>query len=72
MTGKAVMLDEIINYVQSLQRQVEVKIFKFCLPKSLLFNFNVNLICDWILLFHGVIFAVSFNEVGKCESKNGF
>lgn len=24
MTGKAVMLDEIINYVQSLQRQVEV------------------------------------------------
>jgi hypothetical protein len=24
-TGKAVMLDEIINYVQSLQRQVEVK-----------------------------------------------
>ena len=27
VTGKAVMLDEIINYVQSLQRQVEV-IFK--------------------------------------------
>lgn len=25
VTGKAVMLDEIINYVQSLQRQVEVK-----------------------------------------------
>jgi hypothetical protein len=24
ITGKAVMLDEIINYVQSLQRQVEV------------------------------------------------
>ena len=24
VTGKAVMLDEIINYVQSLQRQVEV------------------------------------------------
>lgn len=28
VTGKAVMLDEIINYVQSLQRQVEVKIRK--------------------------------------------
>lgn len=27
ITGKAVMLDEIINYVQSLQRQVEVR---FC------------------------------------------
>lgn len=26
MTGKAVMLDEIINYVQSLQRQVEVMV----------------------------------------------
>lgn len=25
ITGKAVMLDEIINYVQSLQRQVEVR-----------------------------------------------
>jgi len=24
VTGKALMLDEIINYVQSLQRQVEV------------------------------------------------
>ena len=27
VTGKAVMLDEIINYVQSLQRQVEVLSF---------------------------------------------
>ncbi|XP_031273000.1 transcription factor bHLH74-like [Pistacia vera] len=27
ITGKAVMLDEIINYVQSLQQQVEIKIF---------------------------------------------
>ena len=26
VTGKALMLDEIINYVQSLQRQVEVKL----------------------------------------------
>lgn len=25
ITGKAVMLDEIINYVQSLQQQVEVR-----------------------------------------------
>ncbi|XP_059310877.1 transcription factor bHLH62-like [Lycium ferocissimum] len=29
VTGKAVMLDEIINYVQSLQCQVEVNYFKF-------------------------------------------
>jgi hypothetical protein len=26
VVGKAVMLDEIINYVQSLQRQVEVQV----------------------------------------------
>jgi hypothetical protein len=26
ITGKAMMLDEIINYVQSLQRQVEVSV----------------------------------------------
>lgn len=30
ITGKAVMLDEIINYVQSLQQQVEVSnLFQF-------------------------------------------
>ncbi len=29
VTGKAVMLDEIINYVQSLQRQVEVSYIIF-------------------------------------------
>ena len=28
ITGKAMMLDEIINYVQSLQRQVEVSVLK--------------------------------------------
>lgn len=28
VTGKALMLDEIINYVQSLQRQVEVELNK--------------------------------------------
>lgn len=43
VTGKAVMLDEIINYVQSLQQQVEVSTFadRSCelefLPESLLF-----------------------------------
>nr|GMD20170.1 Transcription factor bHLH62 [Ipomoea batatas] len=29
VTGKALMLDEIINYVQSLQRQVEVNYLGF-------------------------------------------
>lgn len=33
ITGKAGMLDEIINYVQSLQRQVEVR----TLPTSIIF-----------------------------------
>lgn len=30
VTGKAGMLDEIINYVQSLQKQVEVYIYDIC------------------------------------------
>lgn len=38
MTGKAVMLDEIINYVQSLQRQVEVKTWMILI---LLFEFEL-------------------------------
>lgn len=49
VTGKAVMLDEIINYVQSLQRQVEVitnippihcmlKYARFCLNQGLASN----------------------------------
>jgi hypothetical protein len=36
VTGKAVMLDEIINYVQSLQRQVEVSTMLISLSLSLL------------------------------------
>jgi hypothetical protein len=31
ITGKAMMLDEIINYVQSLQRQVEVSVIELLL-----------------------------------------
>jgi len=38
VTGKAVMLDEIINYVQSLQRQVEV-CFLLCVVCSWLHDF---------------------------------
>jgi len=37
VTGKAVMLDEIINYVQSLQRQVEV--CRFLILNEVLFVF---------------------------------
>ena len=41
VTGKAVMLDEIINYVQSLQRQVEVRGFKDCIFHLLFPTFYV-------------------------------
>ena len=34
ITGKAMMLDEIINYVQSLQRQVEVSVIELLLESS--------------------------------------
>lgn len=36
VTGKALMLDEIINYVQSLQRQVEVIQYKFLFSSSMI------------------------------------
>ncbi|RDX92683.1 Transcription factor bHLH74, partial [Mucuna pruriens] len=41
ITGKAVMLDEIINYVQSLQQQVELLSMKLATVKPEL-NFNVD------------------------------
>ena len=34
ITGKAMMLDEIINYVQSLQRQVEVSVVLKQIPQT--------------------------------------
>lgn len=55
ITGKAVMLDEIINYVQSLQRQVEVWIVYFInvLESWSLYILNLKLVvcffssCPW-------------------------
>ncbi|KAG4391967.1 hypothetical protein GLYMA_04G048000v4 [Glycine max] len=44
-TGKAVMLDEIINYVQSLQQQVEFLSMKLATVNPQL-NFNVEQICS--------------------------
>ncbi|XXG79993.1 hypothetical protein AAC387_Pa09g0954 [Persea americana] len=41
VTGKAVMLDEIINYVQSLQRQVEVMSMKLAVVNPWL-DFNIE------------------------------
>lgn len=41
ITGKAVMLDEIINYVQSLQQQVEVRqLFSYSGIRIVLNEFN--------------------------------
>lgn len=47
VTGKAGMLDEIINYVQSLQRQVEVNLLLSSAPftvqiRSLIGNFELS------------------------------
>lgn len=47
ITGKAGMLDEIINYVQSLQRQVEVIIYiLICLRSSIFLMSNWDFSCD--------------------------
>ncbi|XP_052182741.1 transcription factor bHLH137 [Diospyros lotus] len=43
VTGKALMLDEIINYVQSLQNQVEFLSMKLASMNPLLYDFGVDL-----------------------------
>ncbi|WOK97488.1 transcription factor bHLH137-like [Canna indica] len=43
VTGKALMLDEIINYVQSLQNQVEFLSMKIASLSPVLYDFNVEL-----------------------------
>uniref|UniRef100_A0A804PFX0 BHLH domain-containing protein n=1 Tax=Zea mays TaxID=4577 RepID=A0A804PFX0_MAIZE len=61
ITGKAVMLDEIINYVQSLQRQVEFLSMKLATVNPEL-GFDIEQIIskqmllsqDWHLAFYGV------------------
>jgi hypothetical protein len=51
VTGKAVMLDEIINYVQSLQRQIEVSTQSVASPLKLLVQNRVKCLdCDLIYL----------------------
>ncbi|XP_068643744.1 transcription factor HBI1-like [Aristolochia californica] len=46
ITGKAGMLDEIINYVQSLQRQVEFLSMKLAAVNPRLYYFNIDNFCD--------------------------
>ncbi|XP_017232713.1 transcription factor bHLH137 isoform X2 [Daucus carota subsp. sativus] len=43
VTGKALMLDEIINYVQSLQNQVEFLSMKIASVNPMLYDFGVDL-----------------------------
>ncbi|XP_031476768.1 transcription factor bHLH137-like [Nymphaea colorata] len=43
VTGKALMLDEIINYVQSLQNQVEFLSMKLASLNPMVYNFSVDL-----------------------------
>ncbi|XP_042432027.1 transcription factor bHLH137-like isoform X2 [Zingiber officinale] len=43
VTGKALMLDEIINYVQSLQNQVEFLSMKIASLSPVLYDFNMDL-----------------------------
>lgn len=61
------MLDEIINYVQSLQRQVEV-IIKYSVDLCHIFL----CMCVYKFLNWVGFDAVSFNEIGNCQSKDGF
>ena len=67
ITGKAMMLDEIINYVQSLQRQVEVSVIEL-LSESLVKSqdfFGNNWTC--VSMF-ALDFSVPFNEALSYQS----
>jgi hypothetical protein len=58
VTGKAMMLDEIINYVQSLQRQVEVSRTFLLLLLDLLLLFLLGF-CTSVLNSKGISLAVA-------------
>ncbi|KAG6476496.1 hypothetical protein ZIOFF_065738 [Zingiber officinale] len=59
--GKASVLDEIINYVQSLQSQIEVCIFS---------RYQISLIVGRLYEFCSCVFLVSVTEAGCCKSWN--
>lgn len=66
VTAKALMLDEIINYVQSLQRQVEVSYY----VESGLnhFSFKSATLCDqWCF----ILLAVFIHEANLCQPNAG-
>jgi hypothetical protein len=67
ITGKAMMLEEIINYVQSLQRQVEVSKLL-----NLLFGISVNeylrLTAEASKCMFVVAFSVPLNETLSYQS----
>lgn len=71
------MLDEIINYVQSLQRQVEVNSKEA--SKSQWFMVVIGCQFSWFSFTEFVLvvefffsLSVSFNEVGNCQSSDGY
>jgi hypothetical protein len=67
ITGKAMMLDEIINYVQSLQRQVEVhKLSDLLFEKSI--NESLGLTAEASNCMFVTDFSVPFNEALSYQS----
>ena len=62
ITGKVGMLDEIINYVQSLQQQVEV--INKSTKKFIYFFFTKSV--DFFFFF---FFLVLIHELGRSESR---
>lgn len=59
------MLDEIINYVQSLQRQVEVN-----QHLGVIVFANSSFFAHWVCMF--CCFAVPLHEIGFCQYQAGF
>lgn len=68
ITGKAMMLDEIINYVQSLQRQVEVSVIEFLLTVFFENSLDQRLKLCVIVSMSALDFSVPFNETLSYKS----
>lgn len=71
ITGKAGMLDEIINYVQSLQRQVEVFLINIIVFPSYNLCYIVIILFitrSFFFFFFTIFKTVLVNEISCCES----
>ncbi|KAF7834051.1 transcription factor bHLH137 [Senna tora] len=69
VTGKALMLDEIINYVQSLQNQVEFLSMKLASVNPMFYDFSMDI--DTLMVRPEVSDVRSFTLISLQASRDG-